>query len=201
EPVLTMDDVWQGIAHGARYPQDMAEYVANCEILSGDKVKFRRRLTIGGGGAVHTGAGEAIDQDVILRPMLNVSREGALSPTALTSARLRQRQPHQARRPSLACRKEPKTLPTPSDPRSISPASTSSGLTAWRTGVRRPRKFVSSTVLWPRVRPRTASRPSGGGRRRASLSSGPSLRMEPRCIATAAIAAGRGALWANLALT
>jgi len=73
EPVLSMDDVWRGIVRGARRPQDMAEYVANCEILSGDELKFRRRLTIGGGGAVHTGAGEAIDQDVILRPMLNVS--------------------------------------------------------------------------------------------------------------------------------
>lgn len=73
EPVLTGEDVWQGIAHGARHPDDMAEYVASCEILSGDKTRFRRKLIIGGGGAVHTGAGQAIEQDVILRHMLNVS--------------------------------------------------------------------------------------------------------------------------------
>ncbi|PSK42019.1 hypothetical protein B9Z65_3933 [Elsinoe australis] len=71
EPVLTGEDVWQGIAHGARHPDDMAEYVASCEILSGDKTRFRRKLIIGGGGAVHTGAGQAIEQDVILRHMLH----------------------------------------------------------------------------------------------------------------------------------
>jgi hypothetical protein len=90
-PVLTMDDMWRGIAHGARHPDDMAEYVASCDVLpgteSGDKLKFRRRLVIGGGGAVHTGAGEAIEQDVVLRPMLNVrpvpSLPGAFRVTTL----------------------------------------------------------------------------------------------------------------------
>ncbi|GIZ40465.1 hypothetical protein CKM354_000380100 [Cercospora kikuchii] len=73
EPVLTLDDVWQGISRGARRPQDMAPYVADCqELPGGSALKFSRKLIIGGDGAVHTEAGEPIVQDVILRPGLNV---------------------------------------------------------------------------------------------------------------------------------
>lgn len=74
EPVLTFDDVWQGIVDGAHNPPSMASYVASCEILSEseDKLKFRRKLILAN-GAVHTGAGEAIIQDVIVRPRMNVS--------------------------------------------------------------------------------------------------------------------------------
>ncbi|GAB1317433.1 hypothetical protein MFIFM68171_07643 [Madurella fahalii] len=73
EPVLTFDDVWQGIVDGAHNPPSMASYVASCEILSEseDKLKFRRKLILAN-GAVHTGAGEAIIQDVIVRPKMNV---------------------------------------------------------------------------------------------------------------------------------
>jgi hypothetical protein len=73
EPVLSMEDVWHGLAFGCRRPEEMAEYVSSCEITDDKGVKFHRRLILGG-GAVHTAAGEAIEQDVILRPMLNVSQ-------------------------------------------------------------------------------------------------------------------------------
>jgi hypothetical protein len=73
EPILIMEDVWHGLAYGCRRPEEMAEYVSSCEITDDNGVKFHRRLILGG-GAVHTAAGEAIEQDVILRPMLNVSQ-------------------------------------------------------------------------------------------------------------------------------
>ncbi|KAF2128302.1 hypothetical protein P153DRAFT_397389 [Dothidotthia symphoricarpi CBS 119687] len=71
EPVLSMEDVWHALAYGCRRPEDMAEYVASSEITEDDGLRFHRRLILGG-GAVHTAAGETIEQDVILRPMLNV---------------------------------------------------------------------------------------------------------------------------------
>ncbi len=72
-PVLTADDLWQGIKHGARYPHEMAPYLANCEELpGGSELEFRRTLTMANGGAVHTVGGGTIDQDVVLRPMLSV---------------------------------------------------------------------------------------------------------------------------------
>ena len=73
EPALTLDDVWRGLDYGGRHPHEMAEYVAACEVYdeSADGRFFRRRLTLGG-GAVHTGEGEKMEQEVILRPLLNV---------------------------------------------------------------------------------------------------------------------------------
>ena len=72
-PILSAGDLWEGIQHGARYPHEMAPYLANSEELpGGSELEFRRRLTMADGGAVHTAGGGTIDQDVVLHPMLSV---------------------------------------------------------------------------------------------------------------------------------
>lgn len=70
--VLTLSEVWQGIKRGGRNPHDFAEYVASCDVLSGSRKAFRRRLTLAE-GAVHTAAGATLDQDVIIADGLHVS--------------------------------------------------------------------------------------------------------------------------------
>lgn len=72
-PRLTAAELWQGIKRGGRNPNDFAAYVASCEVLSGGKNKFRRRLTLAE-GAVHTPAGQTLDQDVLIAPMLHVRK-------------------------------------------------------------------------------------------------------------------------------
>lgn len=71
EAHLTPEELWIGIKHGARHPYDFSSYIANCEILSGTKNEFVRRLTVGD-GAVHSKSGMVLDQDVVLYPMLSV---------------------------------------------------------------------------------------------------------------------------------
>ena len=73
EVALTSAELWQGIKRGGRHPDDFAEYVTACEVLSGGKREFRRRLTLGQ-GAVHTAAGETLEQDVWILDGLSVSR-------------------------------------------------------------------------------------------------------------------------------
>lgn len=68
---LTHAELWQGIKRGGRHPHDFAPYVADCEVLSGGLERFRRRLTLAE-GAVHTAAGETMDQDVWMADMLLV---------------------------------------------------------------------------------------------------------------------------------
>ena len=69
---LTARELWQGIKRGGRNPNDFAEYVASCEILSGGRKKFVRRLTLAD-GAVHTANGQHLDQDVEIADDLLVS--------------------------------------------------------------------------------------------------------------------------------
>ncbi|KAI1105357.1 hypothetical protein F4804DRAFT_304631 [Jackrogersella minutella] len=70
-PPLTPAELWQGIKRGGRNPNDFASYVSKCEVLSGGRKRFRRRLTLAN-GAVHTAAGETLDQDVWIADMLHV---------------------------------------------------------------------------------------------------------------------------------
>ena len=72
EIALTPAELWQGIKRGGRHPNDFAEYVSACEVLSGGRKEFRRRLTLAE-GAVHTAAGEKLDQDVWISDGLSVS--------------------------------------------------------------------------------------------------------------------------------
>ena len=58
---------------GGRNPNDFADYVDACEVLSGGRKEFRRRLTIAD-GAVHTAKGAYLDQDVLIADGLHVSR-------------------------------------------------------------------------------------------------------------------------------
>ncbi|KAF4335430.1 hypothetical protein FBEOM_10718 [Fusarium beomiforme] len=69
--VLTETELWYGIRRGGRHPHDFAPYVASCEVISGAKNEFRRKLTLAD-GAVHTAAGEDLIQDVIVAPPLHV---------------------------------------------------------------------------------------------------------------------------------
>ena len=71
---LSPADLWQGIKRGGRNPNDFADYVAACEVLSGGQKEFRRRLTIAD-GAVHTAKGKHLDQDVLIADDLHVSRK------------------------------------------------------------------------------------------------------------------------------
>ncbi|KAI0456053.1 hypothetical protein F5B21DRAFT_169621 [Xylaria acuta] len=71
QPHLTPAELWQGIKRGGRNPNDFASYVAGCEVLSGGRKRFRRRLTLSN-GAVHTAAGQTLDQDVWIADMLHV---------------------------------------------------------------------------------------------------------------------------------
>jgi hypothetical protein len=85
---LTPAELWQGIKRGGRYPHDFAEYVSACEVLSGSGEEFRRRLTLAE-GAVHTAAGETLDQDVWISDGLSVSEfphSGRLSFCSLADA-------------------------------------------------------------------------------------------------------------------
>ncbi|KAM0545781.1 hypothetical protein ACHAPJ_011205 [Fusarium lateritium] len=68
---LTPTELWYGIRRGGRNPHDFAPYVASCEVISGTKNEFRRKLTLAE-GAVHTAAGEDLIQDVIVAPPLHV---------------------------------------------------------------------------------------------------------------------------------
>jgi hypothetical protein len=72
EVALTPAELWQGIKRGGRHPHDFAEYVSACEVLSGGRKEFRLRLTLAE-GAVHTAAGETLDQDVWISDGLSVS--------------------------------------------------------------------------------------------------------------------------------
>ncbi|KAF5243267.1 hypothetical protein FANTH_8276 [Fusarium anthophilum] len=69
--VLNETELWYGIRRGGRNPHDFAPYVASCEVTSGTKNEFRRKLTLAD-GAVHTAAGEDLIQDVIIAPPLHV---------------------------------------------------------------------------------------------------------------------------------
>jgi Domain of unknown function (DUF1857) len=71
EVILTAPELWQGIKRGGRNPNDFADYVAACEVLSGGRKEFRRRLTLAD-GAVHTPAGAKLDQDVWISDNLSV---------------------------------------------------------------------------------------------------------------------------------
>lgn len=76
--VLTLSELWQGIKRGGRNPHDFADYVASCEVISGNRRTFRRRLTLAD-GAVHTAKGVNLDQDVIIADGLHVSRMPIIS--------------------------------------------------------------------------------------------------------------------------
>lgn len=70
---LTPEELWYGIKRGGRHPTDFAAYVAKCDIIEEeDKHHFSRLLTLAN-GAVHTAAGETLDQEVVIAPMLHVS--------------------------------------------------------------------------------------------------------------------------------
>lgn len=68
---LAPDELWTGIKHGARHPNDFASYIEKCEILSGTSNEFVRRLTVGD-GAVHSKKGTTLDQEVVLAEGLSV---------------------------------------------------------------------------------------------------------------------------------
>lgn len=70
--ILTPTELWYGIRRGGRHPDDFAEYVASCEVVSGGKTEFQRKLTLAN-GAVHTAAGEHLIQDVLIAENLHVS--------------------------------------------------------------------------------------------------------------------------------
>lgn len=70
---LSPAELWQGIKRGGRNPNDFADYVASCEVLSGRRKEFRRRLTIAD-GAVHTAKGKHLDQDVLIADNLHVRK-------------------------------------------------------------------------------------------------------------------------------
>ena len=72
KPKLAPWELWQGIKCGGRNPNDFADYVASCEVLSGGRKRFRRRLTLAD-GAVHTAKGAHLDQDVLISNDLHVS--------------------------------------------------------------------------------------------------------------------------------
>ncbi|OBT39504.1 hypothetical protein VE00_10398 [Pseudogymnoascus sp. WSF 3629] len=78
---LTAAELWQGIKRGGRNPNDFADYVSACDVLSGGRKEFRRRLTLAD-GAVHTPAGATLDQDVWISDYLSV-----LSQTVDTGAK------------------------------------------------------------------------------------------------------------------
>lgn len=59
-PTLSASELWQGIKRGGRNPNDFADYVAACEVLSGGCEEFRRCLTIDD-GAVHMAKGAYLD--------------------------------------------------------------------------------------------------------------------------------------------
>lgn len=69
---LSAWELWQGIKRGGRNPNDFADYVASCEIVSGGRKEFRRRLTLAD-GAVHTAKGAHLNQDVLIADNLHVS--------------------------------------------------------------------------------------------------------------------------------
>ena len=73
KPELAPWELWQGIKRGGRNPNDFADYVASCEVLSGARKRFRRRLTLAD-GAVHTAKGAHLDQDVLISNDLHVSK-------------------------------------------------------------------------------------------------------------------------------
>ena len=66
-------ELWQGIKWGGRNPNDFADDVASCDVLSGGRRRFRRRLTLAD-GAVHTAKGAHPDQDVLISNDLHVSK-------------------------------------------------------------------------------------------------------------------------------
>ena len=76
-PVLSSEELWQGVKRGGRNPHDFADYVAACEVLSGGRKMFRRRLTIAE-GAVHTAKDAYLDQDVVIADGLHVGRPADL---------------------------------------------------------------------------------------------------------------------------
>lgn len=71
EVALTAPELWQGIKRGGRNPNDFADYVSACDVLSGGRKEFRRRLTLAD-GAVHSPAGATLDQDVWISDHLSV---------------------------------------------------------------------------------------------------------------------------------
>jgi hypothetical protein len=66
EERLTHAELWQGVKRGGRHPDEFATFVRSCEVLSGGRTEFVRELVIGD-GAVHTGDGEKIVQDVFIQ--------------------------------------------------------------------------------------------------------------------------------------
>ena len=68
---LSPDELWTGIKHGARHPNDFSSYIEKCEVLSGTSHEFVRRLTVGD-GAVHSKKGVTLDQNVVLADGLSV---------------------------------------------------------------------------------------------------------------------------------
>ena len=71
EMMLSAAELWQGIKRGGRNPNDFADYVASCEVLSKGRTEFRRRLTLAD-GAVHTARGAHLEQDVLIADNLHV---------------------------------------------------------------------------------------------------------------------------------
>ena len=73
DPKLTAADLWMGVAHVARTPQEFAPYVAKCDVLweTANKQRLGRAVTLGDGG-VHTGNGQVLYQEVSVADKLRV---------------------------------------------------------------------------------------------------------------------------------
>lgn len=69
QPVLSTDDVWKGLEHITRCPQDVVEYLSACEILEDDGVKLKRRLIFKQGANMPD---KPMEQDVIFCPKMKV---------------------------------------------------------------------------------------------------------------------------------
>ncbi|EHK22125.1 uncharacterized protein TRIVIDRAFT_216138 [Trichoderma virens Gv29-8] len=74
ETKLTSADLWLGVAHVARTPQEFAPYVAKCDVLWETKNKQRlgRAVTLGDGG-VHTVNSQVLYQEVSIADKLHVA--------------------------------------------------------------------------------------------------------------------------------
>ncbi|KAK1843711.1 hypothetical protein CCHR01_13668 [Colletotrichum chrysophilum] len=70
---LTAVDLWAGVAHVARMPQEFAPYVAKCDVLweTVNGKRLGRAITLGDGG-VHTGNGQVLYQGVSVADRLQV---------------------------------------------------------------------------------------------------------------------------------
>ncbi|POS69116.1 hypothetical protein DHEL01_v212489 [Diaporthe helianthi] len=44
QPILSQDDVWKGIEHITRRPQDVVDYVSRCEVFADTGLSLKRRL-------------------------------------------------------------------------------------------------------------------------------------------------------------